>query len=138
MPPTRRAAAETPSEYRSHQPHRNRSPQKSQWCITEAEETQSFRLASEKEWLGGTHGWGLHFIEDRPDYLGTAQDHTTRLFVAKYVRSATADSWHGYPADHQRHPQDIPSEKVSTKWSQESYLSPAKIRKLIKGQPCSL
>jgi len=46
-------------------------------------------------------GWGLHFRNDNPGYLGLAQDHMTRVFVASLSRMGIKYV-HGYPADHQK------------------------------------
>ena len=81
-------------------------------------------------------GWGLHLPAGKPDYLGVAQDHESRIFVAKFVRNQ--DVWHGYPADHRRNHQDIPTERVLHGWMRDGLLARAKIRKLTRGQPCRL
>jgi hypothetical protein len=46
--------------------------------------------------------------------------------------------WHGYPADHQRSPSDIPDEEILKAWINLGLVTPAKVRKLAKGQPCNL
>jgi hypothetical protein len=60
------------------------------------------------------------------------------LFVAKFVASAPPAVWHGYPADHERNPQDIPESEVLRDWIQSGLLAAAKVRKLTRGQPCNL
>ena len=56
--------------------------------------------------------------------------------MAKFV--GNRDIWYGYPADHQRNQQDIPTERVRRIWMQGGVLTPAKIRKITRGQPCRL
>jgi len=72
----------------------------------------------------------------RPEYLGVAQDHATQIFIAKFVGAGGV--WHGYPADHQQNQRDIPDESVLLKWMDLKVLSPAKVRKVLRGQLCLL
>jgi hypothetical protein len=71
--------------YYHHPHHRNWANNKSQWLITEPEETVCFRHALNQGWLLNQIGWGLHFQNNRIDYLGLAQDHQTNVFIAKFV-----------------------------------------------------
>ena len=118
--------------------HRNRTPRKSQWTINETAELGSFQMALNQNWLLPQEGWGLHFENGNPAYLGLAQDHTTRVFVAKFVDRGNRNTWHGYPADHQKNNQDIPTVEILDKWLNRKVLPAPKIRKLAKGQPCGL
>jgi hypothetical protein len=124
--------------YCIHPDHRNGNPNKSQWTITEEEERAAFVRAVEHEWLLQNRGWGLHLHQEQPQYLGTSKGQAAALFVAKFVSSGAQVSWHGYPADHQRNIQDIPESKVLKSWIDLRLLALPKIRKLMKGQPCSL
>jgi len=124
--------------YLNHPHHRNGMPGKSQWAISEADEVQSFIRAGANHWLRVSEGWGLHVPEHRPCYLGYAQDRITRLFVAKFVCGNARGTWHGYPADHQTSPRDIPDEEILQAWINLSLVTPAKTRKLAKGQSCNL
>ena len=126
-----------PPSYRSNPPHRNRAPEKSQWTITRDQEIAAFELAWRRSWLLSCAGWGFHYEENRLEYLGVAQDHATRLFVAKFVCDSEPELWHGYPADHRKQ-QDVPDEAILNRWLREDVLPAAKIRKLAKGQPCKL
>lgn len=118
--------------------HRNNSPQKSQWLILENEEVECFRIAYDKGWKNGGNAWGLYYKRDRLDYLGIGTDRTVRLFIAKFKNDSSHNAWHGYPADHQRHQQDIPDESILRSWITNKVLAKAKIRKIGAGQPCSL
>ena len=124
--------------YSHHPDHRNRTKNKSQWLITLDEETTCFRSSLNQGWLFNNIGWGLHFQDGNLTYLGFAQDHGTRVFVAKFVDSNNQQSWHGYPADHRRNLADIPTQEVLSIWLNGNIIGAAKIRKLCKGQPCSL
>lgn len=79
---------------------------------------------------------GFIFRAADQTYVGVAQDHETQVFVAKFTEDQ--DVWHGYPADHRRNHQDIPTEYVLGDWMRARLLTPAKIRKLVRGQPCRL
>jgi hypothetical protein len=124
--------------YQHHPDHRNGNTKKSQWTISEPAERESFRQAGVREWLSVDRGWGLHTPNERPEVLGESQDRERKLFVAKFVASAAPVVWHGYPADHQRHPQDVPESRILSAWESSGLLAAAKITKLLKGKPCSL
>ena len=87
-------------------------------------------------WIENESGWGLHYSNGVLDYLGLAQDHTTQVFIAKFV--GNQGTWHGYPADHQQNRQDIPAERIRKIWIDTNVLRRAQIRKITKGQPCRL
>ena len=88
--------------------------------------------------MDASEGWGLHLPENSPQYLGYAQDHVTRVFVAKFVADNQGNPWHGFPADHRRCVHDIPGEGVLKSWIDNALLTPAKARKLARGQRCNL
>jgi len=111
---------------------------KSQWRIPEVDERSTFDQARIRNWLSVTCGWGLHTPNGVVSVLGVAQDHNRQLFVAKFIANAAPALWHGYPADHQRNPQDIPGIEVLRDWMISGLLTAAKIRKLTRGQPCNL
>ena len=122
--------------YRANPVHRDGTWGKSQWQISHDDEIECFDGARARRWFVGEVGWGLHLPGGRPDYVGVAQDHETKVFVAKFTEDQ--DVWHGYPADHRRNHQDIPTEYVLGDWMRARLLTPAKIRKLVRGQPCRL
>ena len=124
--------------YRHHPGHRNWTAGKSQWIISEPAELASFEFARSRGWLLDQVGWGLHIPDQTPEWLGVAQDHRTRVFIAKFVGATAPVMWHGYPADHRRNTADIPTERVLNAWLKAAIFSPAKIRKIARGQPCSL
>ncbi|MBF0552213.1 MAG: hypothetical protein HQK60_16965 [Deltaproteobacteria bacterium] len=140
MPAARTELISKGVHYLHNPAHRDNTPDKSQWIITEEAEQNSFRMALNKVWLLPSTGWGLHFEDSKPAYLGLAQDHHTPVFVAKFVNDRKQDNnfWHGYPADHQNNSQDIPAVGILNKWMAEKVLPAPKIRKILKGQPCNL
>jgi hypothetical protein len=119
--------------------HRDKSPNKSQWTITVADELVCFREADQRAWLLVDEGWGLHLTAGLPAYLGVAAvDQTRKLFIAKFVVSHVPPVWHGYPADPQSNEQDIPGEVILGRWLDSGLLPASKIRKVGKKQACRL
>lgn len=125
-------------DYACHPDHRNGSPHKSQWTITETHEIQSFTNTHNRGWAVGSRAWGLHYENDQLGYIGMAADGCRRLFVARFEDGSANGKWHGYPADHQNKPNDRLPESLKRIWISERILPPAKVRKLSKGEPCSL
>lgn len=125
-------------EYGIHPHHRTPTPQKSQWTIDRPAETQVFLRASQANWLNGTKGWGLNLVNGSPDYLGVDETGTVQLFIARFEDSNATDKWHGYPMDHVRRSQDRPPGQVKQAWIDAGLLTPAKVRKVARGQPCTL
>jgi len=124
--------------YQHHPDHRNHTSGKSQWTITEEDERTTFDHSRTSQWLAQQHGWGLHVLAGHAAYLGDSDDGLRRLLIAKYVASNSPKVWHGYPADHQKRTHDIPDSKILGDWMRLNLLRPAKIRKLMRGQPCNL
>lgn len=118
--------------------HRDGNPLKSQWIISEHEELRCFALAQEEGWLLGEIGWGLHITDAGPDWLGMNRNRENRVFIAKFVGVTIVDQWHGYPADYRNNCHDIPKESVLRSWMKGNLIKLASIRKIAKGQPCSL
>jgi hypothetical protein len=123
--------------YTPHPHHRNKTPLKGQWQISDKDEIAAFAKAWFSGWRLEIEAWGLYFRNGKPDYLGVTEDHTTRTFFAKFVRDPNHNMWHGYPAN-QRNKQDVPDLGIADMWIKAKVLPPAKIRKLIRRQSCSL
>jgi len=123
-------------KYNPHMHHRmtSKSSEKSQWEITIEEEEAAFTKSQRSGWLVDKEGWGLHLKESKVKYLGSAPD-SRKLVFAKFVDSDGTNVWHGYPGD-QRKTHDRPNTIVLQKWL--DVLPPAKVRKLTKGQKCTL
>ena len=136
MPPTPTTIADGVS-YLCHPHHRNNHPHKSQWTISVHDEIRSFRKARSNDWFCGEAGWGIH--PDAPDVIevGAACDRSTRLMLAKYVCKNDQGEWHGYPANHQLD-QDRPPDTIVRIWFTGKIIPRAKLRKIQKGQLCSL
>ena len=128
--------------YRSKPDHRDGTNLKSQWTILYNQEVASFDLATREDWSSGaTTRWGLH-MNPAPGNLGQSASAfgtpTRPLFIAKFIDGDANDLWHGYPADPYRNQHDIPPSSVLRAWNSATHLRPAVIRKLVKGQLCTL
>jgi len=123
--------------YQHHPDHRNGTPAKSQWIITEAQERDAFDGARTRNWLKVRLGWGLHAPNAHASYLGISPN-GQEVFVAKFVASNPPVVWHGYPADHQRNPHDVPELQILRDWENSQLITPSQMRKLLRGQPCDL
>ncbi len=137
MPPTNDFNTDNPL-YVIHPHHRNGMRTKSQWTIPQPEEMSCFSDSYLTIWRTHGAGWGLHVINLTPNFLGISKDQLRNLFIAKFVCKAGQQEWHGYPADHQIHTQDRPTTEILNSWLNSNILPAAKIRKISKGQPCSL
>jgi hypothetical protein len=135
-PPVRYCSKLDAMKYVPNLRHRDGTPGKSQWIISELQELASFEGAITNGWCMTHVGWGLHSPNGTPEYLGVAIDRCTRLFLAKFVGGDLI--WHGYPADPQRNYQDIPHPILLREWLNDGLLTPARIRKISRGQPCAL
>jgi hypothetical protein len=125
------------STYNVNPVHRNKTPGKSQWTITSPEEAQACSVCIQRDWVDEWTGWGLHYINGSPQYLGVGQDHVTLVFIAKFVSEDQGTYWHGYPAHHSRQ-WDRPAAAILAAWLRNEVLPAAKIRKVSKGEPCKL
>ena len=125
--------------YLNHPHHRSTTQKdtKSQWIISVAEEVQAFTHAHGNGWLQSSAGWGLHLESGIVAYLGTLYSDDSLLFIAKFVDGTATSHWHGYPIDHRRS-YDAPSTAILNVWLVSKLLSAAQIRKIARGQPCSL
>lgn len=129
--------------YLSKQDHRDGTRIKSQWTISFEDEKAAFMRATTSGWISNaTLRWGLHLTPSVPSALGSSAQAfgapTRNLFIAKFVDGNANDSWHGYPADPYKNQHDIPPSTVLKLWLGLSFLRPATIRKLVKGQLCAL
>ncbi len=124
--------------YGCHPDHRNGNRAKSQWTIQQAEEITAFTYCYDHTWFIGDRAWGLHYQQGSLTYLGVGVDRQRALFVARFEDGNSNQQWHGYPADHQRNVHDRLPEQLKELWIRNGVLDPAKVRKLSRGQPCSL
>jgi hypothetical protein len=124
--------------YAAHPAHRNRTPDKSQWTITVRQEVWCFDCSLRNSWLENRMGWGLHLVGGKPKVLGVSADGMTPLAVAFFRDPNRRRYWHGYPADLKRRPSELPPERIRQEWLDKGLLPPAKLRKIMRGQPCIL
>ena len=121
--------------------HRNGSPEKAQWAISEIEERECFQLGIEKSWNTSQYvSWGIHIKAGKAAYLGctaSKKGDIRESFIAKFRDDEGSNCWHGYPAD-PREDQDIPPGKILKDWVEKKYLRLAIIRKITKKQKCKL
>jgi hypothetical protein len=123
-------------DYTPNPLHRNWTSGKSQWTVQVAEEVAIFTNVHTSSWIEAGVGWGVYYNNGAIDYLGIAQDHITQVFLAKFV--SDQNTWHGYPADHQRNRKDIPPPSITKRWLQNNILPRAKVRKILRGESCKL
>lgn len=123
--------------------HRNNSPEKSQWIISENDEKNCFKFSLASDWKKHPHSsWSLYLKNNTVEYLGYSakkEPISCQLFIAKFVDSNKNNKWHGYPANPSgQKPQDIPPVCILNDWFEKKYLRLPLIRKIAKGQKCSL
>lgn len=117
--------------------HRNGTPTKSQWNITEDEELDTFRLGRLHGWVFANEGWSLHVVNGIPAYLGVGTNRNLQLFIARFRKAPHVADWHGYPIDPARN-HDRPVKAVTDAWLRNRILRKSTVRKIISGQPCKL
>lgn len=126
--------------------HRNSSPKKSQWTISEESERECFSHSLISSWSDKEQAeyeyWGLHFDNEQVAYLGITRSsggaQQEPLFIAKFLDSSQNNKWHGYPADYVKNNQDKPPSLVLKAWADAQHFSPATISKIAQSKPCKL
>jgi len=118
--------------------HRNGAPKKSQWIIPEQEERDCFKAMHDQELFANGIGWGVYAVNASLSQIGFGVDRLRELYIAKFVDGNSNNHWHGYPADHVSHNQDIPDSTVLMAWRNMDLLTTSKVRKILRGQPCNL
>lgn len=125
-------------KYSPKSDHRDGTAKKSQWTVAVAAEIESFRLAVAEGWTNGALAWSLHIHNGRADYLGTSAKDPgpdEPLFLALFEIAATC---HGFPADHRRSNREKPPAHVQRAWLASPVIRDAVVRKIGRGQRCSL
>lgn len=120
--------------YQCNPMHRNGTDGKSQWDISYKDEILSFADAITKGWHADGYAWSV-FPPHSPTYVGRDRDHTTPVFIARFEATSTPPVWHGYPVNHKKSKQRPPVE-ITRAWLDDNVFSPAKIRKIARGEPC--
>jgi len=131
------------ARYQCNPEHRNGNREKSQWTISEQEERGVFSRTYTSGWIVEHVGWGLHIVNGSVNYLGVDRTRSQNLIVARFIDDNNVEIWHGYPADPNRRSQqarikEIPPEEVQTEWLRGQILPKPKVRKLGRGEPCTL
>ncbi len=121
------------TNYKHKLDHRDATPGKSQWIISEVAERQSFADAMANTWVANGWGWGIHAPGGAVAILGVDRDHTTQVFISRFDHAA--GEWHGYPVNY-KIPQQKPPATVLRDWLRKAFLGKAQVRKIVKGQPC--
>lgn len=117
----------------------------SKWSIGIPDEYDSFKNALKSTVKSGQTPnynklnlcWGVHIVQSVLAKLGENSNNNNIKF-AKFTKHPNNSEWHGYPADYQNKPQDIPSEKYLKKLKQDNYLTKAKLNKIKQGKSCNL
>ncbi len=108
--------------YASKPDHRDNTAVKSQWTINVEQEIECFRFTQARRWFDDDRGWGLHLENGSAAYLGVGIDRTHELFVARFESDRNNTYWHGYPADHTRRTDDIPTEGIALQWIADNFV----------------
>lgn len=117
----------------------------SRWTIGIPDEYVSFKNALQSTIVDGDEPnydeldlcWGVHIFQSILTKLGENQNNNDIKF-AKFTKHTNNDEWHGYPADYQNKPQDVPSTPYLTKLKNDNYLTKAKLNKIKQGKSCNL
>ena len=110
---------------------------KSVWTISNQEEISCFTNSVVSRWKCDKYHWGVSKVNGVIIQLGTNYENHV-LQIAKFVDSSCNDCWHGYPANLQRHPGDIPSMAVLNLWQQSGIISKSEKSKIKGGKRCIL
>lgn len=120
--------------YQINPHHRNGTPNKSQWTISNGKEVEVFGWSLENNSMADDCYWGVlnEGVVCLP--LGVTT-HGLNSKIARFVCSAKPKVWHGYPVDYVNDPQhDCPGSDVLRRWVGLGIISKAQIAKLIGGQ----
>lgn len=119
--------------YQIHPQHRDKTPNKSQWTISRAEELSVFANAvCENVIDNGQYMWGIYIPGAEPEVLGVTK-YGDKTKLAIFDNGKHNGYWHGYPADYIRS-QELPTDDVFDLWRDKNMLTKADINKIIKGQ----
>lgn len=121
------------ASYKHKSDHRDGTPGKSQWTISEAAERQSFLDTMINNWIEQGWGWGIHTPGGVVAILGVDRDHSTEVFISRF--DYNSGEWHGYPVNY-KNVQQRPPGAVLRDWVAKTFLAKAQMRKIVKGQPC--
>ncbi len=111
---------------------------KTVWTVGLPEEVDCFRRSSEEGWLLNSTGSGLiQLANGRLATLGV-NSHREDLKLARFVSPVPLGTWHGYPADYRRKPQDRPPITILSNWRLAAIIEKHQMAKIRRGQQCRL
>jgi hypothetical protein len=113
--------------------HGNLKQEKSVWLIKWQEELASFGAATSNLWIENQFAWGLHLVNNSPDYLGKLALKHGPNRCTKIAMFILNDRCHGYPIDN-KDTDDLPPGPVQKDWMTKGYFSKAKMNKIIGGK----
>lgn len=132
------ADRESKMEYFHKPDHRDGTPRKSQWTVPKVAEEAIFRHSCSQRWWTDDAAWGLFRPNGVIEYLGVSAldpGPADPLVVGFFE---IAEPCHGYPSRCTPGDRDQIPTAVARAWLEQQVLSPAKIRKLRRGQRCRL
>ena len=126
-------------QYVPHAHHRSAAfaNQKSQWCISIAEEQGAYAYAVQQSWALNNIVWGLHLVQAIPEVLGTSPPDHYNVKIAKFVGDA-GDNWHGYPVAHWLSPFDKPGLQILERWRETGLINQSTLARIYRGKRCNL
>jgi hypothetical protein len=77
--------------------------------------------------------YSLRLINNKPAYVGIAEDGASGVLVAKFTRDQT--QWHGYPYLHTGPKRDVPR-PILDGWMAAGLIRKPIYRRLLSKQPC--
>lgn len=120
--------------YQINPHHRDGTPKKSQWTITNRKEVEVFGWSQERGSLSDGFYWGVLWDGALCLPLGMTPN-SLNSKIARFECTAQPRVWHGYPVDYVNDPQhDCPDRDVLLLWARLGIITKAKIAKLIGGQ----
>ena len=137
MPEVPRKTVMVPVTYQSNPQHRDMTPNKSQWTISEQAELAVFESARRNNWLLTSTGWGLHCPAGQANYLGVDRDRLKEVFIAKFTDDTRSNVWHGYPVLNDSG-SNRPPHAVLRDWLVMALIRPSTARRVSQGRPCGL
>lgn len=118
--------------------HRRTQKDKTKWTVSTHEELECFKNTQTNKYLdGNTIAWGYIKNTTTLNDLGI-NGHKENLKIAKFVDKNQLKTWHGYPADFVRNPQDRPSMEILKNWRTSGIIEKHHISKIRQGKICSL
>lgn len=125
------------TEYIINTQHRDKNPNKSQWCIAELEEINLFRLSFGNEWFdeNKTSCFGIISEEKKLKVLGISASNRLPLMDLHFARFVCDQQiWHGYPFGNTSSDLKKISRSILDDWKDQGYINNAVKNKINKGR----